>query len=360
MGLKQRLIEQIALEGPITVADYMNYCLFDPKDGYYTTRPALGADGDFITAPMVSQMFGEMIGVWIAEVWRAMGAPAAFRLVEIGGGDGTLMSDVLRVASRVTAPMGGLLAAAEIVMVEPSAPLRTRQQARIPQAKFVAQSTDLPDDKPLIIVANEVLDCLPARQFIKTDKGWHERYIGVIDGDLAFGLVPVDKDVAPTYAAAPGDLVEVSAAQGRFVRELALLIRRTSGAVLLIDYGRDQAEPGDTLQALHRHSKRDPLEAPGEDDLTVWADFELARKMAVVTRVKPSPIVSQSAFLASMGIDARLAALSAKNPQQAATLNRQYERLMSPDQMGDLFKVFAMAHPVGIALPGLAGTSDTN
>ena len=360
MGLKQRLIEQIALEGPITVADYMNYCLFDPKDGYYATRPALGAGGDFITAPMVSQMFGEMIGVWIAEVWQAMGAPAAFRLVEIGGGDGTLMSDILRVAARVTTPVGGLLAAADIVMVEPSAPLRALQQARIPQAKFVAQSADLPDDKPLIIVANEVLDCLPARQFVKTDKGWHERYVGVVDGGLAFGLVPVDKDLAPTYPAAPGDLVEVSAAQGRFVRELALLIRRASGAVLLIDYGRDRAEPGDTLQALHHHGKRDPLQAPGEDDLTMWADFELARKMAVVTRVKSSAIVSQSAFLSAMGIDARLASLIGKNPARIDTLNRQYERLMASDQMGDLFKVFAMAYPVGIALPGLAALGDTD
>ncbi len=356
MGLKQRLIEQIALEGPITVADYMNYCLFDPKDGYYATRPALGADGDFITAPMVSQMFGEMIGVWIAEVWQAMGAPETFRLVEIGGGDGTLMSDILRVAARVE----GLLDAAEIVMVEPSAPLRALQQARIPQAKFVAQSIDLPDDKPLIIVANEVLDCLPARQFIKTDKGWHERFVGVVDNDLAFGLVPVDKDVAPTYPAATGDLVEVSAAQGRFVRELALLIRRASGAALLIDYGRDRAEPGDTLQALHRHAKRDPFQAPGEDDLTMWADFELARKMAVVTRVKSSAITSQNAFLTAMGIDARLASLIGKNPTQADTLNRQYERLMAPEQMGELFKVFAMAYPVGIALPGLAATGDAN
>ncbi len=356
MGLKQRLIEQIALEGPITVADYMNYCLFDPKDGYYATRPALGAEGDFITAPMISQMFGEMIGVWIAEVWQAMGAPAAFYLVEIGGGDGTLMSDVLRVAARVE----GLLDAADVVMVEPSEPLRALQQARIPQAKFLGQSTDLPDDRPLIIVANEVLDCLPARQFVKTDKGWHERFVGVVDGDLAFGLVPVDKDVAPTYPAAPGDMVEVSAAQGRFVRELALLIRRASGAVLLIDYGRDRSEPGDTLQALHRHGKRDPLEAPGQDDLTMWADFEMARKMAVVTRVKSSAIMSQAAFLSAMGIDARVASLVDKNPGQAGMLKRQYERLMAPGQMGELFKVFAMAYPAGIALPGLAAVSDTD
>jgi len=356
VSLKTRLIEQIALEGPISIADYMNLCLFDARDGYYAARPALGADGDFITAPLVSQMFGEMIGVWVAEVWHAMGAPAAFRLVEIGGGDGTLMNDIARVIGRVE----GVAAAAEILMVEPSAPLRALQQARVPQARFVAQVADLPHDQPVIVVANEVLDCLPARQFVKTDKGWHERVVGLVDGDLAFGLVPVDADTAPTYPALPGDLVEVSAAQGRMVRELALLIRKATGAVLLIDYGRDRPEPGDTLQALHRHTRRSPLEAPGEDDLTVWADFELARKMAVVTHVKPSPIVTQARFLAAMGIDARLAALSARNPAQAAMLKRQYERLTAPDQMGELFKVFAMAYPFGIVLPGLAGTTGAN
>ncbi len=356
MSLKQRLIEQIALEGPISVADYMNLCLFDVRDGYYATRPALGADGDFITAPMISQMFGEMIGVWIAQTWQAMGAPAAFRLVEIGGGDGTLMSDIVRVVDRVE----GLAAAAEIVMVEPSAPLRVLQQVRITEARLVTRLADLADDKPVIIIANELLDCLPARQFVQTDKGWHERVVGVIDGDLAFGLVPVDADTAPTYPALPGDLVEVSAAQGRMVRDLALLIKKATGAVLLIDYGRDRPEPGDTLQALHRHTRRGPLEAPGEDDLTMWADFDLARKMAVITDVKPSGIVTQAAFLAAMGIDARRAALSTRNPNQADTLKRQYERLMSPDQMGDLFKVFAMTYPAGIVLPGLAGPDDAN
>ncbi len=356
MSLKERLIEQIALEGPISVADYMNYCLFDPRDGYYATRPALGADGDFITAPMVSQMFGEMIGVWVARVWQAMGAPAAFRLVEIGGGDGTLMSDIVRVMVRVD----GLTAAAEIVMIEPSAPLRARQQTCVPHARFLAQVSDLPDDMPLIVVANEVLDCLPARQFVRTATGWHERRVGVVEGNLTFGLAPIDADTAPTYPAALGELVEVSAAQGRFVRELALLIRRTSGAVLLIDYGRDQPGPGDTLQALHRHTKRDPLQAPGEDDLTVWADFEMARKMAVVTRVKSSPVLSQGRFLTAMGIDARLAALVGQNPERADLLKRQYERLMAPDQMGELFKVFAMAYPTGISLPGLAAAGDTD
>jgi SAM-dependent MidA family methyltransferase len=356
VSLKQRLIEQIALEGPISVADYMHACLLDPKDGYYATRPRLGADGDFITAPMVSQMFGEMIGIWIAQVWQALGAPAAFRLVEVGGGDGTLMSDILRVMAHVD----GLAAAAEIVMVEPSMPLRTLQQARIPRARFVARLGELPSDRPLIVIANEVLDCLPARQFVKTEAGWHERRIGVIDGDLAFGLVPVEADPSPGWPAQDGDLVEISPAQGRFVHELALLVREAGGAALLIDYGRDAPGYGDTLQALHRHQKRGPLEAPGEDDLTVWVDFPRLGDLLVKTGVKPSAITHQSTFLRAMGIDARLAALSARNPAKADTLKRQYERLMAPGQMGELFKVLAFAHSVEIDLPGLATRSDAD
>ena len=355
MSLKHRLIEQIALEGPISVADYMTLCLFDPKDGYYATRPALGAGGDFITAPMVSQMFGEMIGVWVAQMWQAMGAPAAFRLVEIGGGDGTLMSDIVRVMERVD----GLAAAAEVVMIEPSLPLRTLQQARIPHARCLTRLEDLPGDQPLIVVANEVLDCLPARQFILTEAGWHERRVGVIDGDLAFGLAPVDAAPPLAWQAAIGDMVEVSAAQGRFAQELALRIRETHGAALLIDYGRDRPGPGDTLQALHRHHKRYPLEAPGEHDLTVWADFPRVRDAVVATGVKPSAIAYQNRFLIALGIDARLTALIGKNPAKADQLRRQYERLMSPDQMGELFKVLAFAYPAEIALPGLATASDT-
>lgn len=332
----------------------MSRCLFDPKHGYYSTRPKLGAEGDFITAPMLSQIFGEMIGVWVAQVWVNMGAPTAFRLMEIGGGDGTLMSDVLRVITRVQ----GLAEAAEIVMLEPSQPLRQLQSQRIPRAHFFNHLGEVPDDLPIVVFANEVLDCLPARQFVRTETGWFERCVGVVDGDLAFGLVPVERDLAPTQVAPIGEIVEVSAAQGRFARELALLIRKATGAALLIDYGRDAPGTGDTLQALSRHQKHDPLAAPGKDDLTVWADFPTVRNMAVVTRVKSSDIISQSAFLKAMGADARLADLIAKNPTRAETLNRQYERLMAADQMGELFKVFAMAFPVGIALPGLAATPE--
>ncbi|MBP2158643.1 MULTISPECIES: class I SAM-dependent methyltransferase [Asticcacaulis] len=348
MSLKQRLIEQITLEGPISVADYMARCLLDPIDGYYTRRPGLGADGDFITAPMVSQMFGEMIGVWVAETWTAMGSPP-FRLVEIGGGDGTLMSDILRVTARVP----GLKTSARITMVEPSPVLRARQATAVPDAEFLPVVEALPDDLPLIIVANEVLDCLPARQYVRVNDGWHERMVGVRAGVLVFGLAPEKSELPEISNCNDGDLFEYSPEQVRFTRTLCDKLKANSGAALLIDYGRAHTEPGDTLQALHRHQKHDPLAAPGDHDLTVWADFPAVAAAAARASITTSNITPQAAFLRYMGIDARLEALKASNPSQADKLQRQYDRLVAPDQMGELFKVLAFAYPASIPLIGL-------
>ncbi|ESQ81608.1 hypothetical protein AEAC466_20755 [Asticcacaulis sp. AC466] len=346
MSLKERLIEQITQEGPMSVADYMARCLLDPIDGYYTRHVRLGADGDFLTAPLVSQMFGEMIGVWVAQMWQALGAPGAFRLVEIGGGDGALMSDILRVAARVP----GLRDAAHVTLVEPSPALRALQAKAVPEAQFVPSLDRLDDDLPVLVIANELLDCLPARQFVRGDEAWFERCVGVQAGRLAFGLVPVGEDFAPPLSAEPGQVIEISPAQTRLAETLALLLKAATGAALLIDYGRDQPETGDTLQALYRHGKRDPLDAPGENDLTVWADFPAVANAAARAGAAVSPIISQSLFLSRLGIAARHAALAEKNPDQAAKLQRQYDRLMAPDQMGDLFKVLGMAFPVNINL----------
>lgn len=325
------------------VADYMARCLFDPVDGYYTHHVRLGAEGDFITAPLVSQMFGEMIGVWVAQTWQAMGAPSQFRLIEIGGGDGTLMSDIRRVMIRVP----GLADAARVTLVEPSERLRTLQAKTSPGAAFYSDLDSVPDDLPVVVIANEVLDCLPARQYVRTEDGWMERCVGVIDSDLAFGLVPAS--VTPDVHAEPGDLIEVSAAQNHFAARLATLVKSATGAAVLIDYGRDCLGPGDTLQALHRHVKHNPLAAPGEHDLTVWADFP-AVAAQVSARVKASPIRSQAAFLTALGIEARLSTLQSLHPHRSDELQRQYDRLISPDQMGALFKVLGMAYPPSLPL----------
>jgi len=348
--LKDRLIEQITLEGPMSVADYMARCLLDPIDGYYMKRPALGADGDFLTAPMVSQMFGEMIGVWVAKTWQSMGAPARFRLVEIGGGDGTLMSDILRVAKRVR----GLAEAADVVMIEPSPVLRNLQSQKAPSAIFVPALDALGDDLPLIVVANEVLDCLPANQFVRVDGAWHERLVGLdAQGSLCFGLANAASTLPENVNFENGSVFEHSAEQLRFTRRLCDKLRATTGAALLIDYGRDGTGPGDTLQALHRHQKHGPLEAPGEHDLTVWADFPLVALAARDSGLGVSKITPQGVFLHRMGIDSRREALSTGHPSQADKLRRQYDRLTAPDQMGDLFKVIALAFPQTIALTGL-------
>ncbi len=340
----------------MSVADYMARCLLDPHDGYYTKHAALGADGDFITAPLISQMFGEMIGVWVAQVWISLGSPAGVSLIEIGGGDGTLMSDILRVATRVP----GLQQALQVICVEPSAPLRALQSQQAPDATFVPSLDRVPNRQPVIVIANEVLDCLPARQYVRADDGWFERCVGVQDSKLIFGLVPTGEDFIPPFDAPIGEVVEVSPAQARLSETLALLVKSATGAALLIDYGRDRAGTGDTLQALYRHQKRDPLEAPGQHDLTVWADFPAVARAAINVQVAVSPIVTQGAFLTRMGIEARHAALVARNPAQADKLNRQFQRLMAPNQMGTLFKAIGMAYPPTIALPGLEAATGSD
>ncbi len=334
MGLRERLAAQIASSGPISVAQYMTACLHDPDFGYYATRPALGEAGDFITAPLVSQMFGELIGVWIAASWELLGGPAAFRLVEMGPGDGTLMSDILRTMRH--AP--DALAAAEIWLVETSRPLRAAQAAQLGARVRWADSLDeVPAGAPLILVANELLDCLPARQFVRTTIGWSEQVIGLDDqGRLAFGLIPTPvQGLLPD--ATPGQVFEQSAAQAMLGAALGRRIAADGGVALLIDYGRSEPGFGDTLQALRRHEKVDPLARPGEADLTVHADFPAVMAAARAEGCETA-ILTQAAFLARMGVGTRAEALVRASPGRTGAIGRQLNRLVADDQMGDLFK----------------------
>ncbi|MDI1364821.1 MAG: SAM-dependent methyltransferase, partial [bacterium] len=218
MSLLDRLKAQIAQDGPIGVAEYFTRCLHDPRDGYYATRPDLGPGGDFITAPLVSQMFGELIGLWAIETWTRMGRPAPFRLVEMGPGDGTLISDLLRAAR--LAP--DFLAAAELWLVEVSPPLRALQAQRLEAAPRVPRWADrleaVPAGAPIILVANEVLDCLPARQFVRTETGWAERVVGLDEqGDLAFGLKTISREPFPLDGGRAGLGVTTAVDTGRGV-----------------------------------------------------------------------------------------------------------------------------------------------
>ena len=339
MRLRERLAAQIAQTGPMTMAQYMTACLHDPDGGYYATRPALGAAGDFITAPLVSQMFGELIGIWAISAWRAMGSPPAFRLMEMGPGDGTLMSDLLRAAK--LSP--DFLAAAEVWLIETSRPLRAQQQARLGDAVSWAQTlNEVPDGVPMLLVANELLDCLPARQFERTATGWAERVVGLDDaGGLCLGLVPAE-DGLPD--ARPGTVYERSGAQEALGAALGERLVRDGGAALLIDYGRDRPGFGDTLQAISRHKKQGPLGNPGEADLTVHADFPAVRA-AAASGGAASALVSQATLLARLGIGARAEALIRSRPDQAGVIGRQLHRLIAADQMGELFKACCLHSP---------------
>ncbi len=341
MSLLERLSAEIAAQGPISVARYMTACLHDPQGGYYATRPALGEDGDFITAPLVSQMFGELIGVWAASAWELMGRPPELRLVEMGPGDGTLMADILRTI-RV---LPEFAEAADVWLVETSAPLRAQQHARLGEAVRWAPALDaVPYGAPLLLVANELLDCLPARQFVRTAVGWCEQMVGLDRlGALAFVRSPTP--AAGLLPDAPeGAVYEQSAAQGALGAALGARVVRDGGAALLIDYGASAPGFGDTLQALRRHEKVDPLARPGEADLTVHADFPAVMDAAQAEGAETA-ILTQADFLARMGVGARCEALVSARPDRAATLGRQLNRLLSADEMGELFKACAIYSP---------------
>ena len=355
MSLKDRLARDIALDGPMSVADYVTRCLHDPKDGYYATRPALGEGGDFITAPLVSQMFGELIGLWAVEVWNRLGAPERVRLVEVGPGDGTLMADALRAARLSPA----FIEAAEVILIEPSGPLRDVQARRLadvdPAPRWVKGLGSIEADAPVILIANEVLDCMPARQFVRTETGWAERRVAVGEGgELAFALAPIDGPFArPAYDVATGQVIEASAQQVAFGRDLAALIAEASGAALLIDYGRDRPGAGDTLQALHRHQKVDPLAEPGAADVTQWADFPAVLEAAIHAGADVTGCRGQGAFLKALGIEARAEVLKAGKPDAMRDrVDRQLHRLTAPDQMGELFKAATIFSPRSLGVPG--------
>ncbi|NBN76908.1 class I SAM-dependent methyltransferase [Microvirga tunisiensis] len=367
--LKARLEDRIRLTGPMSVADYMTACLADPQDGYYTTSPEpFGRDGDFITAPEVSQMFGELIGGWVLATWIAMGTPDPVHLVELGPGRGTLMADLLRTARLRPA----FLAAVRVHLVEVSPRLRARQADTL--APLIAplsgtltgsgmaavtwhdRLAEVPAG-PTILIANEFFDALPIRQYQKTPAGWRERVVGLdATGALTFGVggAALAEDVVPTGArdAAPGAILEVSPASLAVAQELAGRLVSDGGAALLIDYGHLRSAPGDTLQALSRHAFADPLAEPGKADLTAHVDFEALARAATHAGAEALAPLTQGEFLLRLGLLERAGQLGAgKDAATQERLRGEVERLAAPDQMGELFKVLALAAP-GLVPPG--------
>ena len=358
--LQREIADIIAAEGPISLERFMALAAMHPKFGYYRTARPIGRGGDFITAPEIHQMFGELIGLWAAEVWRLMGEPQPLRLVELGPGRGTLMSDLLR-AARIVPPF---LAALDVHLVEISEALIAEQRARLQTCgrplTWHTAIAELPAG-PSIIVANEFFDALPVRHYVRTAQGWNERLVGLADdGRLTFGLA-AEPDATIAVNAPQGTLLEIGAAAQQAMRDLAAHIAQEGGALLAIDYGYRVKRSGETLQAVKDHAYVDPLRTPGEADLTAHVDFAALARAAVAAGARTHGPVAQGTWLARLGIFQRAAALKhAASPAQAEAIDAALARLAQPGpaagagaSMAELFQVLCITSP-GLEPPGFS------
>ena len=353
----EKLLYQKLASGPIPVAEYMRLVLGHPRLGYYATRTPFGRDGDFITAPEISQIFGELIGLWAAHVWGLMGSPPEINLVELGPGRGTLMADALRACGKV-APK--FLAASKIHFIETSPALRQEQKRAMGDhpAAWYDKFSQIPKG-PLIVIANEFLDALPVHQLVRTGAGWCERQIASSpDGDLFFTVAnkpsPLSAQLHPMVAnSAVGSVAEISPKATAVVAAIADRIRNNEGAALLIDYGYEESAAGDTLQAVKQHRRHEVLAEPGSADLTAHVDFAALCRAAQSTGVRIFGPVAQGLFLQRLGISERTESLMRDADLiERLEIESQVERLISPKQMGNLFKVLGIASNNLSLLPG--------
>jgi SAM-dependent MidA family methyltransferase len=342
--LGRLLVARIAAGGPITLAEFMAEALLHPDHGYYATRDPFGRGGDFVTAPEISQMFGELVGLALAQAWLDQGAPAPFTLAELGPGRGTLMADLWRATARVP----GFRAAARLWLVEASPVLRAAQAARLPQARHAGALDDLPE-APLFLIANEFLDALPVRQFRRDRDGWRERLVAAEGGRLVWGLSPPLPCPDPRFADdPPGTVVELCPALPALGAALAARMA-TAGAAIFIDYGGWRSR-GDTLQALRGHAPEHPLASPGAADLTAHVDFEALARAVALPR---TGLTAQGRLLQRLGIAARAARLAAGLTGPAlAGHAAALRRLTHPEEMGSLFRALAFHAPGTPPPPG--------
>lgn len=347
--LTQVLLTRIASDGPLTIAEYMAEALLNPEYGYYATRDPLGEAGDFITAPEISQMFGEMLGLSLAQSWLDQGSPPRFVLAEAGPGRGTLMADVLR----VTRAVPGFTEAAELHLIEASPTLRAKQRDLLGDAVTWHDSVDtLPDKLPLFFLANEFFDALPIRQFQRDEGGWRERLVGAQKGELVSGLG--DKAIVPMLDhriedTASGDIVEICPSLSPIAEAVGQRIEDNGGVALILDYG-DWRSQGDTLQALQAHEHVDPFQSPGDADLTAHVDFEA---IAIAAPCAHSRLTLQGVFLERLGITQRAQALArALQGDRLDSHIAAHRRLTHPQKMGNLFKVLALFPKQGTPPPG--------
>jgi NADH dehydrogenase [ubiquinone] 1 alpha subcomplex assembly factor 7 len=331
----------IATTGPISLMHYMG----EANARYYAARDPLGAAGDFVTAPEISQMFGELVGLWLADIWHRAGRPTPVHYVELGPGRGTLARDALRAAARA-----GLVP--QVHLVEASPALREVQRKAVPEAKWHDDLAGVPTDGPILLVANEFLDALPVRQLVRMEAGWRERMVGCETGEgkrfvPVAGDRPMDAAVPEALrSAAPGTIIETCPGAAAVVGEAASRLGAQGGAALFVDYGHAAFRTGSTLQAVRAHRKVDPFADPGEADLTALVDFAMLAELAQARGARWMGTVAQGAWLRALGIDARAQALAAAAPDQAAAIAAARDRLVAPDQMGALFKVMGLAAPL--------------
>lgn len=335
----------------MSVSMFMQTCLHDPRDGYYATRPGIGRD--FLTAPEISQIFGELIGLWVVHEWESMWRPHPFTLVEPGAGNATMMLDALR-AMEKTAAGRACLKSMQLYLIEPSLSLRAEQGRKLADyvPQFVTALDGLPD-QAAILISNEFLDCLPARQFVKDDKGkWLERRVGAEGHVLYWG---VDSEVAGRMPSVPTDQDSFEYQTGLETFVLSLAEHMNEGhkmRALVIDYGTNDKPPTDTLRAYSKGKQVDPLESPGECDLTVDVDFIELKRQALNARLDVHGATTQSEFLLALGAEARMQQLVKDNPDKADEIYQRAKRLVDPEDMGTRFKVMCISSK---GLPAPAG-----
>ncbi|WP_085901110.1 class I SAM-dependent methyltransferase [Kiloniella majae] len=341
---------RIKLEGAISVADYMADVLIAPSHGYYMSNEPFGVSGDFITAPEISQMFGELIGFWCADTWYNMGGPTEIHLIEMGPGRGTLMSDLMRAAAMVP----GFHQAVKIHLIEVSPKLRKKQKEALNgyNVSWYDDLTDLPAG-PCIFIANEFFDALPIRQFERSPTGWCERLITLDEDEtgLVFTLSPPSKAIETIIPkelvdSHEGAVVELSSIAANVSAQISSHITQYGGAALFVDYGWGTPTAKPSLQAIHNHKKHDVLLEPGTADLSAFVDFPTLQKSAEANGVSVHGTVTQGDFLRNLGIEQRAEMLRLNADQkQAIDITAAEHRLTDPSQMGDLFKVMALTRP---------------
>ena len=359
--LQLEIKKLIKSSGPMPVWRYMQLCLTHPEHGYYLSHDPLGREGDFTTAPEVSQMFGELLGLWAASVWKAIGSPPVLRLVELGPGRGTMMADALR-ALRVLPP---LYQSVSVHLVEINPVLRDKQEEMLFGVRNITwhDSIDEIPEGPAIILANEYFDVLPIHQAVRRESGWHERVVELDDaGKLIFGSAP---EPIPRFEVLLPPLVRAAPVGAVFewrpdleIMKLATRVRDQDGAALIIDYGHLRSDAGDTFQAVARHSFTDPLSAPGQADVTAHVDFQALARAAEDLGARVHGPVTQGEFLKRLGIETRAVTLMAKATHEVSEdISGALKRLTDSGRggMGEMFKVLGVSEP---QLTSLAGFHD--